>query len=261
MVDRDYDRALGELTTAAKGLPNDAIAAAFVASVHRRRGDWAKALEEWAAALELDPRNATVAILLGETYSRLRRYREADRAFSLGISLTPDHSDGYWFKAMNYWFWKGETAEARRILEEMPYRTDAERLVWAWFTQETLERNFDAALSRLKFTPLASFESQLSFYPKALLSALTLRELDRSEEARAAVRRCSGFSGTAGATESRRPSPPLCARHHVCRPRTQGRSGRRWKTRRGAHASFEGRNGGAMADRRFSSHLHDGGRT
>ena len=87
---------------------------------------------------------------------------------------------------MNYWFWKGETAEARRILEEMPYRTDAERLVWAWFTQETLERNFDAALSRLKFTPLASFESQLSFYPKALLSALTLRELDRSEEARAA---------------------------------------------------------------------------
>ena len=186
MVERDYDRALSELSIAVKRLPNDAISALLVAAVHRRRGDWEQAIDEMEAALELDPRNDIVAGQLGVTYWRVRRYREADRALSLAISVAPDHPDAYFLKAFNYWAWKGETAEARRILEEMPYRTDAANLVNVWFWQETLERNFDAALSRLESTPLASFEPQEWVYPKALLSALTFRWLDQAEEAQAA---------------------------------------------------------------------------
>ena len=186
MVERDYDRAVSELSIVAKRLPNNAIPALLLAGVYRRRGDWEQAIDGMEAALELDPRNAQVAAQLGVSYFRVRRYRDADRVLSLALSVAPDHPDWYWFKAVHYWLWKGETAEARRILEEMPYRADAVMPVYTWFLQETYERNFNAALSRLRSTPLASFESQDWLYPKALLSALTLRELDRAEETRAA---------------------------------------------------------------------------
>ncbi len=186
MVDRAWDRALSELSIAAKGLPNDAFAAAFVASVYRRRGDWDGAVTHFEKAVELDPRNGLVAGLLGGTYWMVGEYEKADRILSVALTLAPDQPVSYWARASNYWSWRGETAEARQILEEMPYQADDRFAVFMWFLQETLERNFDDALSRLRSTPLAAFEDQLNSYPKALLVALSLRELDRAEEARAA---------------------------------------------------------------------------
>ena len=193
MVERDYDRALSEPATAAKGLPNDPLAPLLAGAVFRRRGDWQHAIDEMETALELDPRNAVVAGGLGMTYLWAGRHQDADRVLSLALSLAPDHPGNYSSKALNYWCWKSEPIEARRILDEMPYRTDAGFPVYVWFLQETLERNFEAALSRLQSTPLASFEGHHWLYPKALLSALTLRELDRTEEARAAFEDARGI--------------------------------------------------------------------
>ena len=186
MVERDHDQALLELTKAAKGMPNDDLTAAFIASVHRRKGEWQEAVAGYEKAAELDPRDAEILNQLAATYVTLRRYPEADRLYGKAISLSPDQSSLYWWRAWGMWLWKGQTAEARAVLEEMPYDREDSMVVYHWYRQEMLERKYEAALARLESTPLTFLDSQPFINPKGLLAGLAYRQLNQEDRARAA---------------------------------------------------------------------------
>jgi tetratricopeptide (TPR) repeat protein len=185
MVERDYDRALGELSLAAKGLPSDPIATILVAAVYRRRGDWDEATAWFEKGAELDPRNPAVLAQLGSVYMYLRRYREADRILSQAISLAPDQPVAYGWRANNYRAWTGDVAAARALIEEAPYESD-DASTWDWFNHKMLERDYLGALARVELTSLDWIELIGFAAPKRLLAGLAYRQLDRPDEARAA---------------------------------------------------------------------------
>jgi tetratricopeptide (TPR) repeat protein len=83
--------------------------------------------------------------------------------------------------------WKGDTAAARASFEEAP-PGEAWPVpeVFIWFSLDTLERQFEAALARLESTPHESFESQFGVIPKTLLLGFVYRQLDQAEKAHSA---------------------------------------------------------------------------
>ena len=56
-IERDFDRALPELETAGRLLPNDTEAEVTTAFIHRRRGEWREARRDQERALARDPLN------------------------------------------------------------------------------------------------------------------------------------------------------------------------------------------------------------
>jgi len=149
---RDYKRALEEFGLAARFLPNDSEIILSVAAVHRRQGRWEEAVAGFKKALDLDPRNANIAYNLASTYRRLRRYEEAVRYHEQSISLAPDQVSAYTAKAAAYRSWNGSLEKARATLERIPI-PDPDGFQRAWYVQELIERNFQAALDRIADAP------------------------------------------------------------------------------------------------------------
>lgn len=57
--DRDYERALQELTIALRGLPNDSTVYNSIGAIKRRQGKWEEAIASQAKAASLNPNDAT----------------------------------------------------------------------------------------------------------------------------------------------------------------------------------------------------------
>ena len=86
----DYATALKEFEIARKLLPNSEPVATAIAVVHRRRGEWDAAAEEFKRAEFLDPRAAH--LLADATYSlgMARRYAEALETTERSLTIQPD---------------------------------------------------------------------------------------------------------------------------------------------------------------------------
>jgi serine/threonine protein kinase/tetratricopeptide (TPR) repeat protein len=147
---KDYDQALEELSIAEKGLPNNSDIIAYMGYIRRRQGDLEEAASYFKKALELNPKDASKALDLGQTYTYLRRYQEAEHYYDRSISLAPDQTLPYYWKSKNY-IQQGLLENARITLGEMP-KTDQES-IRAWHNQlgivEALERNFQKALEQI----------------------------------------------------------------------------------------------------------------
>jgi tetratricopeptide (TPR) repeat protein len=86
-----YDQAERAFQDARRGgLRKDADVFAGMGYVQRRKGQWRNALKNLRKAAELDARNADRLAEVGHTYSALRCYPEAERAYSRSIALAPD---------------------------------------------------------------------------------------------------------------------------------------------------------------------------
>ena len=83
---RDYEGALGELSLAAQGLPNDPAVFSLPAFIARRRGQWAQCTRSFERAVELDPRNLWVIQQAAQTYWLLRRFGDMARLLDRGLS-------------------------------------------------------------------------------------------------------------------------------------------------------------------------------
>jgi tetratricopeptide (TPR) repeat protein len=106
---------------------------------------------QFKRALELDPRNATIAFYLGDSYRFHRLYEEAERYYDLSISLAPDQMQGYRGKAENYSN-QGLLERARTTLESAP----AEKEFFyshVWLLVERGEGRYQGALDRLAAAP------------------------------------------------------------------------------------------------------------
>jgi serine/threonine protein kinase/tetratricopeptide (TPR) repeat protein len=112
----DWDQALHEFAIARKSLPNDSDLLSFIGYVQRRQGKFPEALANIKSASELDPRSNNITISLGETLMYMRNYLEAMDCFEKAISLAPDETRPYGYKASLYLLWEGNTKKARAVL-------------------------------------------------------------------------------------------------------------------------------------------------
>ena len=179
----DYEAALRELDVAAQALPNDSQLLALASYIWRRQGRFEESAANLEKALEIQPKSDWLAAELGETYTMLRRYKDADRAYQLAISLAPDQPPPYQARAHNYLLWRGDTAAARATLEAMPHQGST-RSVLAWYLLEIAERNDQAALNRLHRNTSAQLIGVESIsYPRDLLHAMAYQRMGDQETA------------------------------------------------------------------------------
>jgi serine/threonine protein kinase/Flp pilus assembly protein TadD len=151
----DYDSALEDLEIARKSRPtNDRIIAA-IGHIKARQGYFEEALANYKRAHELNPltRAGDIAI----TLQRLGRHAEAEQYYKKFISLRPDdHDMPYVQLADLYLIWKGNTKEARKVLEEaLQYLNLAKSpgIVNLSIRLDVYEGNYEKALQRLISKP------------------------------------------------------------------------------------------------------------
>jgi serine/threonine protein kinase/tetratricopeptide (TPR) repeat protein len=157
---RDYENALREFSIAAKDEPNDHSILHGLASIKKRKGDFEGGLELYTKASEIDPVNVHSPFEIAWSYLYLRRYREADAFWDRCISLAPDDASYYVLKARNHRLWRGDTAKAREVLEQVPrFEGDSQNRMMSgnWYVQELCERDYQAALRRLAPVPENTF--------------------------------------------------------------------------------------------------------
>ncbi|MDA2930285.1 tetratricopeptide repeat protein, partial [Acidobacteria bacterium AH-259-O06] len=168
---KDYERALEELTLAAKGQKNNADVLEAVGFIRRRQGRWDEAVANLKSAFQLNPLSTLLAGELANTYAGLRKYPEAERYADIAISLAPDLPYGYAGKAQNYLAWKGDTQLARATMERMP-ETNEPWILFFWVYLDLFEGKYQDALDRLAVIPVETLEDQESFLPKTLMAGL-----------------------------------------------------------------------------------------
>ena len=114
----DWDDALHEFGIARKSLPNDSDLLSSIGYVQRRQGKFPEALANIKSASLIDPRSNNINISLGETLMYMRNYPEAMRCFDKAISLAPDVTRPYGYKASLYLLWEGSTKKARAVVKK-----------------------------------------------------------------------------------------------------------------------------------------------
>jgi TolB-like protein/Flp pilus assembly protein TadD len=113
---RDYAQALQQLELARKTAPNDAQLEQYFAAINRRQGRWDDAIAIYQHATTLDPRSSLLFDQLAYSYSCVRRYADADRAYAQSTSVARDPIDERIIQAWNFVLWKGDLASLRSAL-------------------------------------------------------------------------------------------------------------------------------------------------
>jgi tetratricopeptide (TPR) repeat protein len=126
---RDYESALQQFEIARSERPDNAELLRAVAGALGDRNRWAEAIPMLEEAVALDPRSAGTARDLGEALRRAGRNAEAETQFDRAILLAPDEVLPYVGKIDLYLEAKGDTASARRVVEDGERRMG--RLVFA----------------------------------------------------------------------------------------------------------------------------------
>jgi serine/threonine protein kinase/tetratricopeptide (TPR) repeat protein len=115
----DYDRALAELATARRTLPNNPDVYYFSALIDRRQGRWADAVHNLERASELDPRNASTVNSLAAIYGFVRSYQQCAEAKDRVIALQPNEPRLKLQRAMLEISWRADTRPLRAAIEKI----------------------------------------------------------------------------------------------------------------------------------------------
>jgi serine/threonine protein kinase/tetratricopeptide (TPR) repeat protein len=179
----DYNKALKEFSIAASGLPNDTRLIADIAYIWRRQGHFEQAIANMEQVLAADPMDVETATELAYTYMVTGRYEDGIRLCERIIPIAPDNPWAYLVQTIGYWRWTGDLVRARGVLRENPVKTSP-GVIWIWYWQEFLERNFRAALDHLIAHTEEAFDLQSAYAPKDLLAGLAYSFLGDSARAR-----------------------------------------------------------------------------
>jgi TolB-like protein/cytochrome c-type biogenesis protein CcmH/NrfG len=117
---RDYDAGLKELDRALELQPSSSDGWNIRASIHRRRGEWQRALAEFDRAVELNPRDSGHPAEIGATYGALRRWSDAEHKLTHALALDPHSALAARFLARTYINSTGDIRSARRTFDGVP---------------------------------------------------------------------------------------------------------------------------------------------
>jgi serine/threonine protein kinase/Flp pilus assembly protein TadD len=118
--DQDYQRAREQLAIAKRGLANNAEVFRVEAYLDRRNGNWEKAIQNFNEAIALDPLNTLSINELAFTYTLVRQFSNAEKAYDRLIELLPDQP---WLKVEKTFipiFKNGDDGPARAAIEALP---------------------------------------------------------------------------------------------------------------------------------------------
>jgi TolB-like protein/Flp pilus assembly protein TadD len=168
----DYVRALEEYAIALEGLPNDAEIIARIGYTHRRLGNWAEVFVAFESATALSPRNANLAYDLGgHSFLANRRYADAVQAYGRAETLAPDLYDAAIHRGHTYVHWQGQVDSLGAIVARLPEHLHLPEIELARVESALWSRDADAMLETLAEAPGQAIETQLVYYPKSLLTA------------------------------------------------------------------------------------------
>ncbi|HEU4720248.1 MAG TPA: protein kinase [Gemmatimonadaceae bacterium] len=141
----DIASALEDLSNAQRLMPNSSEIIYVVSLLERRLGRWNDAVAHARRALELDPRNGLIMFTLGETYTLMRRFDEAQRMLARARELMPESQQAH-LQTIVLHIAMGDTAGARSALRQA-----------SAVLPERIQRGFSAQLALLgRNYPLAS---------------------------------------------------------------------------------------------------------
>jgi tetratricopeptide (TPR) repeat protein len=137
-------------------------------------GSWEEALEALKEASNLEPGSAMIAFVNAQAHRLVRRYPEALHYIDLAINLDPDFTSSYSEKIRLSMQWKGNTENARKVLEEAsliikPPSDLALKHYLIIF--EIYDGNYYDAIKLLDMVDFEAVQSQFDYHPKSLIMA------------------------------------------------------------------------------------------
>jgi len=162
----DYDRAEELFKSIQKAQPN--FSPELLGYIQRRQGKWEQSLPILEKAFKLNPRHSQLAYEIGLSYAGMRSYEKAEEWFSRALSINPNRLTASLGKIGVYVLWKGNTKEARALLETLPQHQLTD---YMWFTLGMVDRDYQGVLDRLASLPYDSFEGQHFYFHKDLAFA------------------------------------------------------------------------------------------
>ena len=146
--ERNYEGAAASFGRAHRLSPNDSKALEAHASVSRRLGHWRQALDDFAQALVLNPRDPSLILSIAETHADLRRFDDALKYYALAHDVVPDNNE-VWYQAADIHLARGDLPGAAASLRKAhpdPSDGPPEKQLEAWL----YERHFDAGIAALR---------------------------------------------------------------------------------------------------------------
>ena len=182
----DYDAAMAEVEQALRGRPGEADFEGLAGDILRRKGDFRGALKRYERAFDLAPRDGAAAAIIGETHNLLREYEQGEAFVRRAIELKPDYGLAYHQLAENLVRAAGDTAGARRWLEEARrLGVYNPRFFHGLVYLAMLERDPEAAIEAMEYGN-EGVNDQFTYIPRPLAVGLALRLKGDSAAARAA---------------------------------------------------------------------------
>lgn len=184
---RDYRRALEELGTARRALPNNADIVYFSGAIARRQGRWEESTRYLEAAVALDPRNATTLIELATTnYVALRRYDEATRVCD-GVLVWKRDFASEMARARVNRLARGDWRRMETVLAGPAAKgLSPEQFAVSRLDLAFLQRDYQAAEQALSATKAADFPGAGYVTPREWYAGLIAEGLGDREKAQAA---------------------------------------------------------------------------
>ncbi len=159
--------------------PGSALVRALRAQLLEQAHLWELAAEESARAAQLDPYNPILLQLAAGSFLVLRDWERADQAYRIAIERFPEVPIFYGGLAANLYYWTGDPAAAREVLDGAPGEPRGDYLS-AWFLM--IEREWERAIEELEAIPEPVWDAEL-YQPRALLVGYCLQQLGREREA------------------------------------------------------------------------------
>ncbi len=184
-----YRESLDQLNLALRGAPSDPEMWGWKGVAQLSLGSWDSAVAALQHARGLDPRDANLSQLIGDTYHFVRRYPEAIEAYRIASAFAPDLVQPRLSLGWSYFLWQGELDTLRAILREQPLEVDP-----GWgggsLTHQRLilllwERRADSVLSLLRAMPPAPDSNVEAVVTRALVAAEARRLRGETAAARA----------------------------------------------------------------------------
>jgi TolB-like protein len=149
----DYDRALEQYVWVQRRQPGNSDAAALIAWIQRRQGEWESSIINAERALELDPRNTVWVAGQAQNYFYTRQYALAEPYFQRAIALAADVPYYHRWAAWLYLTWDGNTDRAYSLLQRSFYRIDPAQLLVgseaSWIILNVFGEDYAPTLERL----------------------------------------------------------------------------------------------------------------
>jgi TolB-like protein/Flp pilus assembly protein TadD len=162
-IERDYDRALGELDIARHDLPNDAVLFRLTAAIKRRQGQWEESSANYEKAISLDPKDPILLENMGWNYIATRDYARARKVFDRAVKVAPDTFTIRELRARVEFYDEGDLRPMQQLLASWPENVDPNgTITLTRYNYHLYQRNYAELVGILERSPAQKSRGETS---------------------------------------------------------------------------------------------------